>query len=280
MAVGGFVVGASAVAAVIGLHTVFDNDDSKFLRGANRSSPGSTAPTPVNTSASDKSSQFLLSKASAIGTPTVAPSSSVPTFRPSIDTTTPFPTNIPTVDGEFPTQVPTVESEVSKSELFTSLSIRRNNEIGFRLKLSWEVGYFWQERTEETWWCMACPDGKCEENTVLEIRNCRKKSDKDATFVVTSHGDAGYQFRVANTDLCLQKMGSRRIIKLKSCNNAKKLALQLFAGFKTDERFELHAVTDTDRCLSQHHHPKSREKIYAERCHKAIRTKTSYWVTY
>ena len=125
---------------------------------------------------------------------------------------------------------------------------------------------------------MACPDGKCMPNIKLELRNCKKRSDKDAIFVVTSHRK-GYQFRIANNNLCLQKMGDRRAIRLRPCKKNK--SVQFFADFKTGgEKFELRPIGYTDRCLSNHHHPKSGETIYAETCRKAHRTDTGFWVAY
>ena len=125
---------------------------------------------------------------------------------------------------------------------------------------------------------MACPDGKCEKNDKMELSNCKKKNDRDATFVVTSPSNAGHQFRVTNTDLCLQKMGDRRAIKLKPCKMNE--SLQLFVDFKSDEKFDLRPVKYTNRCLSNHRHPKEGETIYAETCKKAHRTDTGYWVAY
>ena len=134
-------------------------------------------------------------------------------------------------------------------------------------------------------WCMACPNGNCQKNDKMELINCQKKSSDDATFVVTSHGgnsNAGHQFRVTNTNLCLMKMFDRKAIKLKPCktSKSKSFKLQLFEDFKTDEKFDLRPVEYTDRCLSNHHHPKAGEMIYAETCTKAHRTDTGYWVAY
>ena len=132
-------------------------------------------------------------------------------------------------------------------------------------------------------WCMACPDGICQQNDMMELINCQKKSSDDATFVVTSHdGNAGHQFRVTSTNLCLMKMFDLKAIKLKPCktSKSKSFELQLFTDFKTDEKFDLRPVGYTDRCLSNHHHPKAGETIYAETCVKAHRTDTGYWVAY
>ena len=157
----------------------------------------------------------------------------------------------------------------------------RSIEVGVRLKLYWQTGYYWQENTEETWWCMSCPDGVCKLNDKLELRNCKRKSSDDAMFVVQSHGK-GHQYRVTGTDLCMMKMFSRRAIKLKTCTTkGKRFPLQLFDDFKANgEKFDLRPVKYTSRCLSNHHHPKAGEQIYAETCQKAHKTKTGYWVAY
>ena len=75
-------------------------------------------------------------------------------------------------------------------------------------------------------------------------------------------------------------MGSRRAIKLKPCREK---SAQLFADFKLNKRFELGPVDVYDgieRCVSQHHHPRQDEQIYAEKCGKAHRRDTGYWMAY
>ena len=125
---------------------------------------------------------------------------------------------------------------------------------------------------------MACPGGSCQRSEKMELRNCKKKTDKDATFVVSS-GAKGHQFRVANTNLCLQKMGDRRAIKLKPCKRSN--SLQRFVDFKPNGgKFDLRPRGYTANCLTNHHHPKAGETVYAETCKKAHRTKTGYWVAY
>ncbi len=48
----------------------------------------------------------------------------------------------------------------------------------------------------------------------------------------------------------------------------------------TDEKFDLRPIGSKNRCLSNHHHPKGGETIYAETCYKAHRVDTGYWVAY
>lgn len=213
--------------------------------------------------------------------PLFPPASSTYSTSPTTSSdNTSFPTYSPTLDVEIPTFMPTPFNDVSQK----TLPIKRSMGPSFRLKLYWEEGYFWQEKTEERWWCMSCGEsGVCEVDSKMQLRNCKVKDDNlDALFSITSYGDAGDQFRVTDSDLCLQKMGDTRAIKLKPCMNAnrKNLSLQLFKGFNPDEKFDLRPSGYMDRCLSNHHHPKAREIIYAETCEKAHRPDTAYWVAY
>ncbi|KAL7523702.1 hypothetical protein ACHAXR_000294, partial [Thalassiosira sp. AJA248-18] len=200
MAVGGFVVGASAMAALIGLHNVFHNDKSASLRGY------SSSATPEFDTSNDKVSSMPMSSPSPTSTPEASSeqdifsasirsmnSTATPTPAPSSSNSSPFPTSyMPTPETLMPTDYPTHDATEAPTELedgapdaLFKRQHLRSKEVGFRLKLYWEEGYFWQERTEEKWWCMSCPDGKCERSHKMELRNCKKRSDRDATFVVT-----------------------------------------------------------------------------------------------
>ncbi|EJK69809.1 hypothetical protein THAOC_08895, partial [Thalassiosira oceanica] len=82
--------------------------------------------------------------------------------------------------------------------------------------------------------------------------------------------------RVTNTKLCLQKMRGRSL-RLKPCSKNK---LQQFKDYSLTEKFDLRPVRYSSRCLSQHHHPKQDEEVYAETCAKAHRHDTGYWIAY
>lgn len=150
----------------------------------------------------------------------------------------------------------------------------------------------------------------CRENMSLAITGCDPKnkggkSQKDGNgqptgpkvtiftrLAKTSRGifDAdnldGDQIQVHDTNLCLQKMGARDVL-LKQCNSSSKQ--QRFLGFTSGgQAFELVPLTAKEpistvrgiqpkRCLTQHHEPRPREKIYAEECFKARRADTSFW---
>jgi hypothetical protein len=126
-----------------------------------------------------------------------------------------------------------------------------------------------------TRWCMACV-GTCKAGGSIKIRDCKKKSSGDATFVVSSpKGSKGYQYRVSKSDLCLQT--NIPIITLSPCN--KNEPRQFFVN-KPNAKFDIRPITSKDRCLTQHHHPKADEIIYAEHCSIAHKTKTGYWAKY
>lgn len=256
IAVKGFFVGATAIAALYLLEDLISGDSTVSLRGGSNTSSAIDLTLPSNTSNAEES---------------IVPDINVPSAAPS----TLIPTYMPTAAGEIPTDMPTpFDNDV------TSLAtLRSNNEAGFRLKLYWETGYYWQEITTEKFWCMACPSGKeCTRNSKMELRDCKNKSNQDAQFVATKI-KKGHQFRVTNTNLCLTKRRRGSAILLKPCNAKNKW--QVFTGFKPDgSRFDLKPSSSSKRCLSQHHHPKRGEIIYAESCFKAHTFDTGYWVAY
>jgi len=78
--------------------------------------------------------------------------------------------------GEEPSNNMTLEagqsmmySERILKEIDNSISRRTNlfSSGGFRLKLFWREGYYWQESYTETFWCAGC--GDCKENDVMKL---------------------------------------------------------------------------------------------------------------
>ena len=159
-------------------------------------------------------------------------------------------------------------------------------------------------------WCMTCA-GTCDTGSIIKIRYCKTKSNADATFVVSSskrvngtralrakpnkapktpkepNAPEGYQYRVANTDVCLTVDRSKFMevgpgvngiaITLSTCTTND--PRQLFTN-QPSAKFEIRTVTSKDKCLTQHHHPKSGEIVYVEGCSLAHATKTGYWAAY
>jgi len=300
---GGFIFGASVVAAVVvsynllrqenstsssstlrGSSGIPNNDSSSntllgntpdYQKNSNITYPFVEVSQDISHNATSNGAQ-LMSTMEAVASSAVLTSFSKPSATDKIAM---YPTYSPTVEDVFPTFMPTEFND----SLPNVLPVKRFNGNEFRLKLYWEEGYYWQESTNEKWWCMSCEDdGNCVLGAKMKLRDCKLKSDLDTTFIATSYSDDGHQLRVTNTNLCLQKMGARRAIKLKKCMKprSKHLRLQLFKGYKPNEKFDLRPSSYSDRCLSNHHHPKAREVLYAETCEKAHRSETGYWIKY
>ena len=107
--------------------------------------------------------------------------------------------------------------------------------------------------------------------------NCKNDDSAGVAFAVdrTRKGD---RLEAAGTGLCLAR-GRKRSVALRPCRSGDRR--QLFKGFQPGGKFDLKPARDKNRrCLTQYHHPKAGEEVYAETCRKAHRTKTGYWVQY
>lgn len=125
-------------------------------------------------------------------------------------------------------------------------------------------------------WCMACA-GTCRTGSNLKVRDCKQKSSADATFVVKGFNapNSGYQYRIAKTNLCLQTNLPNITLSPCKINEPR----QLFTS-KPSAKFDIRPIKSKDRCLTQHHHPRADELIYAEHCSIAHMTTTGYWTAY
>ena len=148
MAIGGFVVGASSVAALLALHNATQGQDqSTSLRGKDMYIPSDTsigADATASASLLQEQLSTTVEEPMAIvkpsgsndyiplshsiqvnGTlaPSQAPSSAIPTLVPTKQRPTSYPTYLPT--GEFPTEVPTTQDELNSTGMIVSNSILR-----------------------------------------------------------------------------------------------------------------------------------------------------------
>ena len=176
-----------------------------------------------------------------------------------VDIPTPAPTESPTLSPT--TESPTLSPTVLRP---------------FRLRLYWDSGYYWQETSRETFWCMDC--GECQENDSIRIKWCGDSRHQQFTNV----GDTIRP--LSDRSLCLTVTGAHsedRPIRLWPCKDEHSgWAEQRFEGFHARERFELHPLEDTGLCLSQTHHPKDDEKVFPDRCTTTRSDDTNYWITY
>lgn len=142
------------------------------------------------------------------------------------------------------------------------------------LRLFWHTYYYWQETREETFWCMQCRGGECQNGSQIAVNECSDSTRQQ--FI--AEGDT---IRANGTNLCMQEIGfnnESKPITLFPCNEDEKS--QKFTGFKEDGPFQLRPLTNTSTCLTQHHHPKPRELVYPRRCEKPVDNDSSLWIAY
>jgi len=109
--------------------------------------------------------------------------------------------------------------------------------------------------------------------------------DSSSLFSVAGSELKGDQIQVHKSNLCLERVRSRGIV-LKQCDAS--VLEQRFFGFRAGgQKMELliprkykRKGVEYVKCLTQHHHPRQGERIYAEDCSKARRSDTNLWSTY
>ena len=74
-----------------------------------------------------------------------------------------------------------------------------------------------------------------------------------------------------NTNLCFTMHEGREKIKLHTCdsNTIHPDRKQLFSGLDFKREFQIHPMSNSTLCLTQHHHPKSGERLMVTSCQKA-----------
>jgi hypothetical protein len=154
---------------------------------------------------------------------------------------------------------------------------------GSRLKLFWKQGDYWHHQYNELFLCMLCHSvamggSGCEKDDDLHIETCATNST-NFTFNTASSGSV--QLHVAGSDLCveLSSTGAFQPVTLQICNATS--PTQYFSsgqGSFATNQFEL--VANDGWCLSNTHHPKEGEYIYAQNCAKPRAATASIWVKY
>jgi hypothetical protein len=154
---------------------------------------------------------------------------------------------------------------------------------GYRLKLYWELGYYWQEEVIERKWCMVCHTtalggSGCLENDDLHLETC---DPTNTLFDFVTAPNNAVQVQVFGSELCLElsNTGAYQAITLQICDSTNpSQGFTAGQGGFTSYRFEL--VATDGGCLSNTHHPKQGEYIYDQDCAKPRASTTSYWNTY
>ena len=127
--------------------------------------------------------------------------------------------------------------------------------------------------------CLQC-GGQCQNGDIIYVEKC-DNSDRQQWQTI------GDTIRPALDDnLCLTNFGynSENIpVRVRPCNTSEETGetnnSQEWSGFDYHaDKFQLHPKADNNICLTQHHHPKSGERVFPQTCEKA-RT-TDMWVVY
>lgn len=165
----------------------------------------------------------------------------------------------------------------------------RMDEVAFRLRLYWKSGYDWQDSSREKWYCLECESG-CSKGNDIELGHCDERGTKDSDENVPDlyfqflnmqdeSDDWKSQIQVFGTQYCLETGGSDSALTLQECDEEE--SSQYFEPGRSDDigwdndRFEIR--NSRGRCLTQEHHPKKNEDIYAGSCSTARGDDTSYW---
>jgi len=136
------------------------------------------------------------------------------------------------------------------------------------------TGYFWQESTEETFWCLEC-QGSCSVGDELEIQDCDENEERQRFVYEDVPGSGGGRLKpYEEQNLCWQRTGVHSHT-LQECGTS---CRQIIKGIQYAGRFEMHPNGLDDECLEQHHHPRGGEVVRANDCQEARGDTTSYWI--
>lgn len=145
----------------------------------------------------------------------------------------------------------------------------------------------------------------CQENMSLALYNCDPKKGRNnkkrgswmaefnlLDFETHLFGLNGVQLQINDTNLCVQRMGSRDV-SLQQCNAfveeqrwlgfggaAEQRTVQQGTEIKPSPGVFMKRGIEYESCLSQHHHPRQGERIYVQPCRKARNSDTNLWSVY
>lgn len=114
----------------------------------------------------------------------------------------------------------------------------------------------------------------CYLNDQLWIQRCGPDLGNALFQLVRGVDEKGDQIKVIDTNLCVERTRTRLIV-LGTCDES--LMNQKWIGVDLSSPFVWHPSGQGDKCVSQHHHPKPGEVIYAETCYLAHYWNTSLW---
>ncbi|KAL3773721.1 hypothetical protein ACHAW5_009830 [Stephanodiscus triporus] len=279
---------------------------------------GTPSSTPSDAASLSTSVRPSVSMSPSSSTPTSTETENIPTSGFGGVPTSLEPTEYPNGSGEVPSEFPTAKFLQMTTDAPTTTNVPtttptispnptdESNKGTFRIRMHWQAGYMWQELPDEGWFCLACAscdlnnlflglkgcdiETHCEENMHLALTGCDpsklgpSKLAEIATFKFlfdeAEDGLDGDQIQVHGTNLCVQQVlpGGTGSIVLRQCDAS--LKEQRFWGARpVGKAMELLPLSgNSAKCLTNHHHPRQAEQVYAEDCDLARLPDTSYWL--
>ena len=142
----------------------------------------------------------------------------------------------------------------------------------FHLKLFFGDGYQWQGLTKDL---NVCLEYKYSSKNVegkgdpMILNGCNE--DKDEQKFI-ARGDKTIRL-AEDDDLCITYVGARGL-EIHECNGS---IFQQWDRVQKSGQFKISPVVDHNRCMTNHHHPREKERVYLDWCHLAEDGDTAYW---
>lgn len=140
----------------------------------------------------------------------------------------------------------------------------------FNMRIFWKPGYCWQEICREWYWCMQCKLNRCPANSSIKVERCNRSDSRQQFFF-----DSGRIRSRKNPRVCLNRDG--RSIILKPCSTSRH---QKWAQLSKSDEFQLRIPGRSDKCASQHHWPRTGERVYMTSCKRSRTSQTDKWIAY
>lgn len=118
--------------------------------------------------------------------------------------------------------------------------------------------------------CMQCKLNRCPANSSIKVERCNRSDSRQQFFF-----DSGRIRSRKNPRVCLNRDG--RSIILKPCSTSRH---QKWAQLSKSDEFQLRIPGRSDKCASQHHWPRTGERVYMTSCKRSRTSQTDKWIAY
>ena len=136
-----------------------------------------------------------------------------------------------------------------REELFTSdgMTIKRNLDDVYQLKMYWRNGMEWQGYSREFAWCAECHSNDCDYGDVVVIKECNDdKSDQKWIF------EDDKIKPLKNPDLCITARDDLEgYVNLRTCYDKRDKYQKFNLYDDDDDKFQVQPRADNDLCLTQ-----------------------------